>query len=406
MNRTLVRELESNLEKQIVLKGFVKKVKSFKEFRFVALKDRSGICQIVLPNDLYSQDIKPDDVVEVEGKVIKQSKSPYNGLEIIASGLNFLSRTKEENHLAFACKDKPQLDALLNRRTASLKLDKVQKPFLVQSELMNLFSSYLHENEFIEVKTPKIITASSKGGSALFKVDYFDNAAFLSQSPQFYHQMILGSFERVFEMGPCYRAERYTTTRHVNEFTSLDACISFTNDHFEVMNFLEDMLKQTLPKVGISNTEMPRISYQEAVAVLGKKFGVKLNGNDKQKVGTFVKEKYNCDFVFVYNFPKELTKFYVSCEEGFSKSFSLLYNGQEMGNGYQMVHNYETLIENMRANNINPDDFKYLVDAFKGGLPPHGDFCIGINRLTALLLNLGNIREAILFPRDQQRLTP
>ena len=270
MKRTLIKDLRTVVGNEAYLAGFIKNIREFKQFRFLFVQDRSDTSQVVLPNEIYPQRIGYEDVVGIKGVVIDQPKSKHGGLEVLAKSIEFLSRGREGS--CFNPKDEAELniETLLDRRTASLRLTNNQIIFSTQSDIIRSLSQYLHENGFIEVKTPKIITSALDGGANLFEVNYFGKRAHLSQSPQLYHQMLMASFERVFEIGPCFRAEDYATSRHINEFTSLDAQIGFIKDHYEIMDLLESSLSSLQnPQLMVPNP-IPRMSYKEAVKTLSK----------------------------------------------------------------------------------------------------------------------------------------
>lgn len=407
MERTLIKDLRTFTGNEAYLAGFIKNIREFKQFRFLFVQDRSDTGQVVLPNEIYPQRIGYEDVVGIKGVVIDQPKSKHGGLEVLAKSIEFLSRGRGGS--CFNPKDEAELniETLLDRRTASLRLTNNQIIFSTQSDIIRSLSQYLHKNGFIEVKTPKIITSALEGGANLFEVNYFEKRAHLSQSPQLYHQMLMASFERVFEIGPCFRAEDYATSRHINEFTSLDAQIGFIKDHYEIMNLLESLLSSLQNPHLIVPNPIPGMSYKEAVKITNKGNGGKLSGEDKRVLGEVAKGKYCSDFLFLHGFPKEITNFYVMPdEENQTRSFKLIYKGQEICTGGQRINDYGQLLNSMTQRRINPDEFRDYLEAFKCGIPPHGGFCIGLNRLTSLILDVDNVKRAVLFPRDPKRLTP
>jgi nondiscriminating aspartyl-tRNA synthetase len=407
MKRTLIKDLRTFAGNEVYLAGFIKNIREFKQFRFLFVQDRSDTSQVVLPNEIYPQRIGYEDVVGIKGVVIDQPKSKHGGLEVLAKSIEFLSRGREGS--CFNPKDEAELniETLLDRRTASLRLTNNQIIFLTQSDIIRSLSQYLHKNGFIEVKTPKIITSALEGGANLFEVNYFEKRTHLSQSPQLYHQMLMASFERVFEIGPCFRAEDYATSRHINEFTSLDAQIGFIKDHYEIMDLLESSLSSLQNPHLIVPNPLPRMSYKEAVKITNKGNGGRLSGEDKRVLGDVAKEKYCSDFLFLHGFPREITNFYVMPdEENQTRSFKLIYKGQEICTGGQRINDYSQLLNSMTQKGVNPDEFRDYLEAFKCGIPPHGGFCIGLNRLTSLILDVDNVKRAVLFPRDPKRLTP
>jgi nondiscriminating aspartyl-tRNA synthetase len=408
MNRTLIKDLRREIGNEAYLSGFIRNIREFKDFRFVFVRDRSGMSQIVVPNAVCPERIGYEDVIGIEGTILTQPKSRYDGIEVLAKRISFLARGKEG--ASFNPKEEPNLniETALDRRTASLRLDEGQAVFLAQSHIIGGLTGYLRDNDFIEVKTPKITISALDGGSDLFKVEYFKNAAYLTQSPQLYHQMLMGSFERIFEVGPCFRAEDYATSRHISEFTSLDVQMSFIKDHRELMDLLENALSTLKVPNLMIRTTMPRISYEEAVTAIKKRpMERKLSGEDKRDLGVFAKEKYSSDFLFIEGFPIGINAFYIMPDrDHFTKSFKLLYKGQEICTGGMRINDYDQLSNSMSQKGLNLEEFEDYLESFRCGIPPHGGFCIGINRLTSLIFDLDNVKRAVLFPRDPRRLTP
>ncbi len=403
MERTLISQLSGRKNSDAYLAGHVTNIRAFKQFRFLFLQDRTDTAQVVLPNEIYNKPLGQEDVVGVIGTVVEQPKSRYGGLEVLAKNVEVLS----SGEVGFSMQDKhSSIDTMLNQRAASLKLAANQYIFTTQSELIRQLSFALHRNGFTEVKTPKIVASGTEGGASLFKVDYFGSPAFLSQSPQLYHQMLMTAFERVFEVGPCFRAENYATSRHVNEFTSLDAELGFIRNEQEVMDILESLFKG-LTIIPSTDTTFPRMNYDEAIKISNLGVGGRLSGEDKRALGEIAKQKHDSDFLFVYGFPNETANFYIMPgENGRTRSFKLIYRGQEISTGGQRIHDYKQLVSNMQQRGIDSSRFQSYLDAFKCGIPPHGGFCIGLNRLTALLANSDNVKKGVLFPRDPKRLTP
>lgn len=406
MERTLIKDLAGKLGSDVYIAGFVEGVREFKGFRFLFLRDRTNTTQIVLPNEVYSEKIGYEYSIGILGAINAQTRSKYHGLEVLAKEINVLSMGEEGS--CFSPQDKNlTIESMLDRRVASLKLEENRAIFEMQSKIFNLLSAHLHTNGFTEVKTPKIIASGLEGGSNLFNLDYFGKLAHLSQSPQLYHQMLMASFERVFEIGACFRAENYATTRHVNEFTSLDGEMGFIRDHHDVMDFLEStFLKLQLPGIPVGKP-FPVISYDEAIKISNKGIGGRLSGEDKRAIGEYALKKFETDFLFIQGFPNEISNFYIMPgKDGRTKSFKLLYKGQEICTGGQRIHDYKQLRETMELKGIDPHNFAEYLGAFRCGIPPHGGFSIGLNRLTSLVANVPNVKLAVLFPRDPKRLLP
>ena len=311
----------------------------------------------------------------------------------------------------------------------SLRIPKKKAIFKIQNEIEESFRRFFKENDFEEIHTPKIINSGTEGGSEMFTVDYFGRRAFLAQSPQFYKQMMVGAgFERVFEVGYAYRAELHNTYRHLNEYISLDVEIGFIKDEKDLMdieeNFLRYMfkhLKETCKEeLKLYDTELPdelnipRIPLSEAQEILLAEYGKKspvgnIDNEGELLFAQYVKEKYNCDFVFLTEYPTAKRPMYaMECEDNpeITKSFDLIYKGLEITTGGQRIHDYEMLKGKMERLGLDLEAFKFYLDTFKYGMPPHGGFAIGLERITKQVLDLSNIREAALFPRDMKRIEP
>jgi len=293
---------------------------------------------------------------------------------------------------------------------------------------VRLFTGYLHANSFTEIKSPKIISSGTEGGTNIFKVNYFGRTAFLAQSPQFYKQIMVGSgLERVFEVGPVFRAEHHDTIRHLNEYISMDFEMGFIRDEQDVIDMQEGLLRHLFDEL-IKNTggllddggasltfpgRIPRIHYLEALEII-RSAGGRLEEGDISPEGEkilcshFEREK-GSQFVYVIGYPVKKRPMYTMPDErvpGYTRSFDLLYRGIEITTGGQRIHDYEMLKENMKMLGFNPAEFRHYLEAFRFGMPPHGGLGMGLERLTMKIMNLKNIREASLFPRDINRITP
>ena len=281
---------------------------------------------------------------------------------------------------------------------------------------------------FLEIKTPKLVGSATEGGANFFTVNYFDRKAYLAQSPQFYKQAGISIFERVFEVGPVFRAEPHFTTRHVNEFIGLDAEMGFISDFSEVMDELEQTIKSVFANIlAERGTELalygatvpadvpiPRIRLAEAVEILKKEYdkvieGGDIDGEGERMIGDYVKEKYGSDLVFLTHYPTALRPFYTMPsldDPKVTESFDLIYRGVEIASGGQRIHDYRQLVASIEARGMNPADFASYLDVFKYGCPPHGGWGLGSERIVQKLLGLSSIKEAILYPRDVKRLDP
>lgn len=429
LERTFISEVKDSQDETILLRGWVYKIIDLSNIVFVKLRDKSGIIQLVT-NKEQIEGLKLENAIEVIGKKSKNEKAP-GGIEIIVYEIKILGRTYYDK-LPFeinSYKNKAALETQLDHRTIALRRPEIRAIFKVQNEIEQAFRDYLRSKNFEQIHTAKIIDSSTEGGSEMFTVNYFDRRSFLAQSPQFYKQMMVGAgFERVYEIGHAYRAELHNTWRHLNEYVSLDVEMGFIKDEFELMDLEEgflDYLFKHLNKVCKKELEMykvelpnevkiPRITLEEAHKILLEKYNKKspignIDAKGEELICDYVKKEYGTEFVFLTKYPVAKRPMYTMPDDEdktLTKSFDLIYDGLEITTGGQRINDYEMLKENIIKFGLNPEDFDFYLDTFKYGMPPHGGFAIGLERLTMKILKLSNIREATLVPRDMKRLTP
>lgn len=429
LERTFISEVKDSQDETILLRGWVYKIIDLSNIVFVKLRDKSGIIQLVT-NKEQIEGLKLENAIEVIGKKSKNEKAP-GGIEIIVDEIKILGRTYYDK-LPFeinSYKNKAALETQLDHRTIALRRPEIRAIFKVQNEIEQAFRDYLRSKNFEQIHTAKIIDSSTEGGSEMFTVNYFDRRSFLAQSPQFYKQMMVGAgFERVYEIGHAYRAELHNTWRHLNEYVSLDVEMGFIKDEFELMDLEEgflDYLFKHLNKVCKKELEMykvelpnevkiPRITLEEAHKILLEKYNKKspignIDAKGEELICDYVKKEYGTEFVFLTKYPVAKRPMYTMPDDEdktLTKSFDLIYDGLEITTGGQRINDYEMLKENIIKFGLNPEYFDFYLDTFKYGMPPHGGFAIGLERLTMKILKLSNIREATLVPRDMKRLTP
>lgn len=429
LERTFISEVKDSQDETILLRGWVYKIIDLSNIVFVKLRDKSGIIQLVT-NKEQIEGLKLENAIEVIGKKSKNEKAP-GGIEIIVDEIKILGRTYYDK-LPFeinSYKNKAALETQLDHRTIALRRPEIRAIFKVQNEIEQAFRDYLRSKNFEQIHTAKIIDSSTEGGSEMFTVNYFDRRSFLAQSPQFYKQMMVGAgFERVYEIGHAYRAELHNTWRHLNEYVSLDVEMGFIKDEFELMDleegFLDYLFKHLnkvckkeleMYKVELSNeVKIPRITLEEAHKILLEKYNKKspignIDAKGEELICDYVKKEYGTEFVFLTKYPVAKRPMYTMPDDEdktLTKSFDLIYDGLEITTGGQRINDYEMLKENIIKFGLNPEDFDFYLDTFKYGMPPHGGFAIGLERLTMKILKLSNIREATLVPRDMKRLTP
>lgn len=429
MKRTLIEELYLNKGKEVKIQGWVHRLRKLGKIAFIMLRDRTGIVQCVL--DCKAIDIKglkQESVVEVIG-LIKDKQGTDEEVEIEVRALNIISNVKEDlpieiNKSELEC----NLDTILNNRVLSLRNIKTNSIFKIQAALAQSFQEFLINEGFTQVFTPKIVAAGTEGGTELFPLQYFEKKAYLAQSPQFYKQMLVGAgYERVFEVAHVYRAEEHNTQRHLNEYVSLDLELGFIEDERDIMALEERLLKFMLNRVSEKCSKelklleaklpncgdnIPSLRLEEAVEILKTKYNRTELVNDldpegERQICEYAKEYLNSEFLFLTHYPRSKRPMYaMPAEEKLTHSFDLLFRGLEITTGGQRIHNYEQLVESISSKGLNPESFNDYLQVFRYGMPPHGGLAIGLERLTAQLLGIKNIRETCLFPRDRERLTP
>ena len=429
MKRTYIKDLAITKEQEVLLVGWVHKIRDLGQVVFIMLRDKSGIIQLVCAKEQICS-LRLENSIEVKG-ILKENSKALKGIEVQVESIEIIGNVYYDK-LPFeiqSYKNKTSLEIQLDYRTISLRIPKTRAIFKVQNEIEEAFKTYFRRNAFEQVHTPKIINSGTEGGSEMFTVNYFGQRAFLAQSPQFYKQMMVGAgFERVYEVAYAYRAELHNTYRHLNEYVSMDVEMAFIKDENDLIDMEEGFLSYLFTHLNITCKEelelfdiqfpkflsIPRIPLKEAQDILLKEYGKKspignIDSEGEVLLYKYVKENYNSDFVFLTQYPTAKRPMYtMACESDkeITKSFDLLYKGLEVTTGGQRIHDYEILKERILAHGLKIEDFTFYLDTFKYGMPPHGGFAIGLERITMQILNLSNIREAALFPRDMKRLTP
>ena len=423
---------ESLLNQEVVLEGAVHSIRNMGDVAFVILRRREGLFQTVFENekaDISIHDLKEAMTVRVKGILNEEKRAPHER-EIRIREVEILSQPAEPMPLAIdKWKLNTSLEAKLNLRPIALRNIQERSKFKIQEALTRAFRDYLYEKGFTEIHTPKIGARGAEGGANLFKLSYFHKPAVLAQSPQFYKQMMVGVFDRVFETGPVFRAEKHNTKRHLNEYTSLDFEMGYIDSFEEIMametGFLQyavellrkdyakelQILKIQLPKVD----KIPAVRFDKAKELVAEKYNRKIRNpydlepEEEALIGRYFKEEYDADFVFVTHYPSKKRPFYAMDDpndEKFTLSFDLLFHGLEVTTGGQRIHDYAQLKAKIAARGMEEEGMEQYLDTFKHGMPPHGGLGIGLERLTMQLLGEENVREACLFPRDLNRLEP
>jgi nondiscriminating aspartyl-tRNA synthetase len=423
--RVLTSELKNHINQEVTIMGWVHFRRDLGGIQFLVLRDRTGTAQCVLSKSIDVPILESS--VSVTGKVVENPRAP-GGIEIQGSSLEIISRATHPAPVEVSKEEwKANPETLLDYRYVSLRGLRERAVLRVQASLVQGFREALIKEDFTEIFTPKIVSAGAEGGANLFEVDYFEKKAYLAQSPQVYKQIMVGVFERVFECAPVYRAEEHATSRHLNEYLSLDLEMGFIESEEDVMDTETRVLAHMMRRIATdcaaefalleieppaAPDHIPRIPLLEARALIKEKYGYQVGGKDIDPEGERILSKHfleteGTDWVFVTRYPQEARPFYAHpTDDGLTRSFDLLFRGIEITSGGQRVHDYEMLLERMAAKNVKPEGFGAYLEVFKHGMPPHGGLAIGAERLTAKILGIQNVRYARAFPRDRHRLTP
>lgn len=427
MERTLIKNIAEKDGDKALIKGRVFNIRNLGNILFLIIQDYTGMIQVVFDK---GTEIKIGDSVIIEGSVKKDERAK-GGYEIKGEKLEIASNIIEELPFDLAKNDlNLNLVTLLDNRTLSLRHPKVQAIFRLYDILLKSYESVMRENDFVEIKTPKILGAATEGGANFFKVKYFEKEATLAQSPQLYKQIMVGVFERVFEIGSVFRAEPHFTTRHVNEYIGLDAEMGFIKDYTDITKTLTIVLKkmfeiiekegkQYLDEYGVKlpsvPDKIPSVELTELKKIIKDDYGYEIpevtdiDPKGEELAGKYAKNTFGSDFLFITHYPWADRPFYTMPDPQNPEQtlgFDLLFKGLEIATGGQRIHKYDELIANMKKKKIKPDGLEFYLNTFKYAIPPHGGWGMGSERIIKQILDLENIKEAILFPRDVKRLIP
>lgn len=418
--------------KTVKMNGAVHNIRDMGEFAFVILRKAEGLVQCVYEEgktEFDLKNLKEESAVEVTGVVELEERAPQD-FELRLTGIRVLSEPAETMPIAInKWKMNTSLETRLSLRPVSLRNVRERAKFKIQEGIVRGFREFLSSQGFTEVHTPKIVSRGAEGGANVFKLNYFNKKAELGQSPQFYKQMMVGVFDRVFEVAPVFRAEKHNTTRHLNEYIGLDFEMGYIDSFEDVMameigflkytmELLKSEYKKELDMLGIdlpSISQIPHVRFAEAKQLVSEKYNRKIRNpfdlepEEEVLIGRYFKEEYDSDFVFVTHYPSKKRPFYAMDDPedtSVTLSFDLLYKGLEITTGGQRIHDYQMILEKMEKRGMDPEDIKDYLMIFKYGMPPHGGLGIGLERLTMRLLDEQNVRETSLFPRDVTRLEP
>jgi len=412
--------------------GSVHKIRDMGDVAFIIVRIIDSTVQCVWSKDHPAFDIKDiceEACVAFTGNMRYEERAPH-GFEVVLQSAEIISLPAAPMPVIInKGKIKATIETLLNYRPATLRAGEMRAKFRIQDGIVRGFRDFLHTQDFTEIHTPKLVAASAEGGANVFKMEYFGRKAFLAQSPQVYKQTMVGVFERVYEVGPVFRAEKHSTSRHLNEYTSLDFEMGYIKSFYDIMEMETGFLKYTFDLLRAEYSaeieqlnidvpvldKIPCVTFKDAKEMVAEKYNRRikdpndLEPEEEQLIGRLFKENYDSDFVFVTHYPSKKRPFYAMDDPENTKvtlSFDLLFRGVEITTGGQRVHDYNAQVEKMIAKGLDPEDFTTYLMLHKYGIPPHGGLGIGLERLCMRLFNDDNIRHATLFPRDLSRLEP
>jgi nondiscriminating aspartyl-tRNA synthetase len=433
MPRTLIIDSIQKVGETVLLKGWVDTRRDHGKIIFIDLRDRTGLLQLVGTKDLFEK-LRPEYVVEITGIVKKRPEKMVNPklltgtVEVEVKNVKIIS---EAETLPFDMGGETlnvELPTLLDYRSLTLKHKRIQQIFKVQATLADEFRKAARELQCIEIFVPTIAKGATEGGSEVFKVDYYGHDAFMTQSPQLYKQIMVSVFERVFTIAKAYRAEPSITTRHLTESTQMDIEIGFIESFTDLLDALEfvgtsmiknaseihkSILKEFNVEKPLISKKVPRLTLREAQKIVTERTGrdlsreLDLNPEDEKEICVWAKEKHASDFVTITHYPTKKRAFYSMPDPKdpeYCLSYDLLFRGLEILSGSQRIHSYHELVGRIKEKGVSPETFGMYLMAFKYGMPEEGGFSFGLERLTMKLLELSNVREASLFPRDMERV--
>ena len=410
----------------VTLHGMVHALRDLGGVTFLTLRTREGLVQCVCPR--RPEGVREECAVSVSGLLRPEPRAP-GGAELAEARFTVLSRPAAPPPVPLSKKSSLSMDTELSLRPVTLRAPRARAVFRIQAAVCRAFREFLQEEGFTEIHTPKLGRAGAEGGSSQFRVDYFGRKAVLAQSPQLYKQVMVGVFERVYEIGPVFRAEKHATQRHLNEYTSLDLEMGFLRSFTDLMALEQGFLRRLVAllrqeyagELALLGAELPdaehipAVRFDEAKRLAAEAYGYAirepydLEPEEEQHIGRYAKEVWGSDFVFVTHYPGRKRPFYTMDDPEdprYTLSFDLLFRGMEITTGGQRIHNYGQQVEKLKARGMEPEDFSGYLLFHKHGAPPHGGLGIGLERLTMQLCGLDNIRRASLFPRDRTRLEP
>lgn len=431
--RVLTTAAAQRIGERVRVQGWLHNLRRLGGITFLVVRDGYGLLQAVSQSpDAFAavEGLQTESVIAVEGLVAAEAQAP-GGVELHEPRIEVITPVIEPPPFPL---NKPSLKVglpvQLDHGVLAARNPRQRSLFRLSAGVMRAFRETLTAEGFTEVQTPKLVASATESGANVFKLDYFGRPAYLAQSPQFYKQVLTGVFERVFEVGPVFRAEPHDTTRHLSEYVSLDAEMAFIEDHRTVMALLTKVIRGILAALAEGHAEdlarwevavptapltFPSIFFPEAQDLIYQRHGVDVRGEpdlspqDERWLGAWAQEEHGSDFLFVTGYPMSKRPFYTHpnpVDSRYSNSFDLLFRGTELVTGGQRLHRYEDYLAALERGGLPREPFEWYLEAFRYGMPPHGGFAIGLERLLTQLTGVGNVRLATLFPRDLNRLAP
>lgn len=437
MERTLIKDLSHHIDSEVCINGMVDVIRLQGKMAFFDFRDRSGLIQGVVfgkPEVLeVAKEVSPESAVAITGKVNKRPEKMVNekvmngDIELEITGIEILNQAAP---LPFDMDAELNLETVLDNRPLTLKNKRSQAIFKVAATIVQAYRDALIAEDFTEFQAPALVGSDAEGGAEVFKVEYFkDRTANLATSPQLYKEIMSGAFERVFTIAKIFRAEKSATTRHLSEITQMDFEMGFIKDHHEVTAMLEKVIRHVCAKVSEKHTDsfalfgteapalpaeaFPSLTLLEAQEILKAEYGtdcvgeLDLEPEHERNICDYAKKKFGSDFVFITEYPTKKRAFYtypVPENPERSRSFDLLFRGLEINSGSQRYHKYDEMVKTMEERGLKPENFHFYLMLHKYGTPPHGGCSTGLERITARMLNLPNVKEAVPFPRDINRI--
>lgn len=424
--------LREYIGKEVILKGIVYKIRHMSDFSFVIIRGKRELIQCIYSCEYCNypiKELKENSSISFLGEVLGEERS-QKGYEVRLKEITVLTIPADEMPIVINNKKlDASLDTILDYRVLTLRNEKERAVFKIQEGILHGGREFLKSKQFTEISTPKIVYQGAEGGANIFKLDYFGKEAYLAQSPQFYKQMMVGVYERVYEIGKVYRAEKHDTSRHLNEYIGLDFEMGFIESFYDIMEmetamlkhimgYLQEYYKEELKLLAIELPvveSIPYITFSEAKELIAKTYHREIKDyydfepEEEKLLWEIIYKLTGQEFVFVTHYPTAKRPFYAmedSSNKEYTLSFDLLFRGLEITTGGQRIHDFLEQVGKMKAKNMNPDEFESYLMLHKYGIPPHGGLGMGVERFTMCLLKKQNVRETSMFPRDMKRLIP